>query len=120
MSNTTGLTPLPEYSPLAPEGNAPLKTGIYRPLANTMAFATGSVERMRISVNGYLGIGTNDPRSTVDIRNASGYRQLRLQTPYTPTGTSDPNGNEGDIAWDDDYIYVKTSAGWKRTQLSTF
>ncbi len=32
----------------------------------------------------------------------------------------DPNGNIGDIAWSNDYFYVKTAAGWKRAALSTF
>ena len=39
---------------------------------------------------------------------------------YTPTGTSDPNGNVGDTAWDDNYFYVKTPDGWKRVQLETW
>ena len=39
---------------------------------------------------------------------------------YTPTGTADSTGNEGDITYDDDFIYVKTSTGWQRAALSTF
>jgi hypothetical protein len=39
---------------------------------------------------------------------------------YTPTGSADANGNVGDIAWDDGYVYVKTSAGWKRSALSSW
>ena len=39
---------------------------------------------------------------------------------YTPTGTSDTKGNVGDITYDDNYYYIKTSAGWKRAALSTF
>ncbi len=35
--------------------------GIFRPLANTMAFATSSTERMRITPGGYIGIGTTTP-----------------------------------------------------------
>lgn len=38
----------------------------------------------------------------------------------TPTSSADASGNTGDIAYDDNYIYVKTSAGWKRSALSTF
>ena len=38
----------------------------------------------------------------------------------TPTGTSDSQGSQGDISYDNDYFYVKTSAGWKRAALSTF
>ena len=38
----------------------------------------------------------------------------------TPANTSDLQGSQGDISYDDDYFYVKTSAGWKRAALSTF
>lgn len=35
--------------------------GIFRPLAHNMAFATGSLERMRINENGQIGINVNNP-----------------------------------------------------------
>ena len=38
----------------------------------------------------------------------------------TPSGSADSQGTTGDYAWDDSYVYVKTSAGWKRSALSTF
>lgn len=41
--------------------------GIFRPLANTMAFATGSTERMRITSGGGVGIGLQAPQSTLDV-----------------------------------------------------
>lgn len=47
-------------------------------------------------------------------------RQLRLDQPFTPTGTADAAGVQGNVAWDDVYIYVKTSVGWKRTALAAF
>lgn len=39
---------------------------------------------------------------------------------YTPTSTADTTGETGSVTWDDSYVYVKTSVGWKRTALSTF
>jgi hypothetical protein len=72
------------------------------------------------NTNKRLGIGTSSPTAKLDVNGSTGYNQLRLRISYTPTGTSDPNGNVGDIAWDDNYIYVKTSAGWKRAALSTW
>jgi hypothetical protein len=39
-------------------------------------------------------------------------------TSYTPTGSADANGNIGDVAWDANYVYIKTAAGWKRSALS--
>jgi hypothetical protein len=46
--------------------------------------------------------------------------QLNLSASFTPTGTADATGIVGDVARDDNYMYVKTSAGWKRSALSTF
>lgn len=39
---------------------------------------------------------------------------------FTPTGTADATGTIGRITYDDSFIYVKTSVGWKRSALSTF
>ena len=58
--------------------------------------------------------------SKVDITGTNGYSQLRIRTQYTPSSSSDTNGNQGDIAVDDNYFYYKTSTGWKRVALSTF
>lgn len=70
--------------------------------------------------SGNIGIATPTPTAKLDINSSTGYNQLRMRKSYTPTSTSDSNGNVGDIAWDDNYIYIKTSAGWKRAALSTF
>jgi len=39
---------------------------------------------------------------------------------YTPTSSTDTNGNLGNVTIDDDYLYIKTSTGWKRTNLESF
>lgn len=39
---------------------------------------------------------------------------------YTPTSSDDVNGSEGNITRDNDYMYVKTINGWKRTNLESF
>ena len=67
-----------------------------------------------------VGIGTTTPTAKLDVNSSTGYDQLRLRQSYTPTGTADTNGNAGDVSWDDGYVYVRTSAGWKRAQLSTW
>ncbi len=72
------------------------------------------------TTRGNIGINNESPTSKLDIISTNGYTQLRLRSDYTPGSTADPNGEEGEIAWDDDYIYIKTSGGWKRTALSTF
>jgi len=67
-----------------------------------------------------VGFGTSNPTSNVHIQGTSGYSQLRLSTSYSPSGTDDINGEVGNIAWDDNNIYVKTNAGWKKASLSNF
>lgn len=69
--------------------------------------------------SGYLG-NSSTPTSTIDLTGTTGHSQFRLRTSYTPTSTSDTNGNTGDFSWDDNYFYIKTSTGWKRSALSTF
>jgi len=39
---------------------------------------------------------------------------------YTPTSSSDAAGTEGNITRDDNHLYIKTSNGWKRTNLENF
>jgi len=72
------------------------------------------------TTRGNIGINNESPTSKLDIIGTNGYTQLRLRRVYTPTSTADSNGEDGDIAWDDDYIYIKTTVGWKRTTLSIF
>jgi hypothetical protein len=64
--------------------------------------------------------GSSTITSRLDISGEDGYNQLRLRKKYTPTSSSDANGAEGDVSWDDNYIYIKTSSGWKRSTLSSF
>ncbi len=43
-------------------------TGIFAPAADTLAFGTTGLERMRISANGNVGFGTTNPSGNVTIR----------------------------------------------------
>jgi hypothetical protein len=45
---------------------------------------------------------------------------VRIPTPKTPTGTADASLSAGAISWDDNYVYVKTSTGWKRAALTAW
>jgi hypothetical protein len=69
------------------------------------------------STRGNIGINNESPTSKLDIVGTNGYRQLRLRTSYTPTSTADSNGEIGDIAWDNSYLYIKTGTGWGRVRL---
>lgn len=68
----------------------------------------------------FVGINTVTPSAYLDVFSKVGYDQLRLQTPFTPASSSDPSGNVGNLSWDEDYFYVKTNSGWKRTGLVAF
>jgi len=39
---------------------------------------------------------------------------------YTPESSLDNKGGLGEMVRDNDYIYIKTSSGWKRSNLETF
>jgi hypothetical protein len=39
---------------------------------------------------------------------------------YTPSSSLDDSGNEGNITIDDNFLYVKTANGWKRSSLESF
>lgn len=81
---------------------------------------TATSDLFEIENNGNIGVATTSPTAKLDINGSTGYDQLRIRTPYTPTGTGDTNGNTGDISWDDNYLYIKTASGWKRAALTTF
>lgn len=95
-------------------------------------------------MGGKLGIGKTSPNYTLDVYGEDGIvaqfsgrvrgvdainddefvtkGQIKssLISYYTPTCTTDPNGDIGDTAWDINYFYVKTSEGWKRAALETW
>lgn len=104
-------------------------TGVGTP--GNIIFATGNSQASGTTIHpminrwwiaggtGYLA-NHDTATSTIDVRGAAGYSQFRMRTSYTPTSTSDPNGNVGDFSWDDNYFYYKTSVGWKRISAGTF
>lgn len=68
------------------------------------------------AAKGKSGFGTETPQAVVHIKGSSGINQLVLETSGTPTkSTVAPVGS---ISWDNDYLYIKTSEGWKRAKLN--
>lgn len=70
-----------------------------------------------------LGLVMAVTRSTGDITfNGGGgitsfaANKIQITTAQTPA-TSAAAGNAGDIAWDDNYLYVRMSTGWRRIAL---
>jgi hypothetical protein len=86
-----------------------------------METVNGDVRLHTTSGRTSIGLdGSSTITSRLDVSGEEGYNQLRLRKKYTPTSSTDTNGAEGDVSWDDNYIYIKTSSGWKRSALSTF
>jgi hypothetical protein len=52
-------------------------TGIFSPTADTIAFAEGGVESMRIDSSGNLGIGTSSPAQKLDVVTSGGPSVIR-------------------------------------------
>lgn len=85
-----------------------------------MAIHSGGMQRLYLSKNGNMGAGVSNPTSKLDLSSDSAYNQLRLRNSFTPSGSADNRGEKGDIAYDDEFIYIKTSGGWKRARLEIF
>jgi len=95
---------------------------------------TGAASNLRAieTVNGDVKLNTLNGRTSIGVDTGTaitsqlavngeqGYNQLRMRKKYTPSSSSDANGNVGDVSWDDDFLYIKTASGWKRTALSSF
>jgi hypothetical protein len=74
IANGLGTVSAPSYT-----FTGDLNTGIFSPAADTLAFAEGGVEVMRIASDGNVGIGTSSPDSNLQISSTATTR-LRLTT----------------------------------------
>jgi hypothetical protein len=81
-----------------------------------LILSINSTERARLTTTGRFGLNTNAPTALLDVNSNT----IRIRSDLTPSSSSDSQGNVGDIAKDDNYIYLKTSSGWKRAALSTW
>jgi hypothetical protein len=78
-------------------------------------YGSGKV-RMLISATGNVGIGTTTPTQKLDVNDTG----LRIDQSMTPATSSDPC-NQGQIAWDTNYVYVCVATNtWKRAALSSW
>lgn len=67
-------------------------------------------------IEGNVGIGTTSPTEKLDINSDA----IRVRTAQTPASAG-AAGNQGDICWDADYVYVAVGTNqWKRAALSTW
>jgi len=80
----------------------------------------GGVRCLLLSgTNGYLSLAVGsppEPTAQLDISNNT----IRLRNSRTPASAT-ASGNQGDICWDANYIYVCVATNtWKRTAISTW
>lgn len=68
-----------------------------------------------IMVAGNIGVQTPLPTQPLDVNHNS----IRIRTTQTPSGSA-AAGDVGSIAWDANYLYVRTAGGWKRAAISFF
>jgi len=72
--NSSGVIVAPDGSASAPAitNDGDTNTGIFFPAADTIAFAEGGVEAMRIDSSGRVGVGTTSPNQTLVVKTANG------------------------------------------------
>lgn len=119
-SASSNTTPMLKIAPLYNLTGIGVRNMIgihYAPTITAMGLGTNVA---MLAESGYVGIGMNTmPTSSLHLKGATGYDQIRLETTYTPSGTSDASGSSGQVSWDDNYIYWKVSTGWKRVAFSS-
>jgi hypothetical protein len=100
--------------PVSPAGDR--DTGMLFPAADTLAIATNALERLRVTADGRVGIGTTAPSGLLDIADD----KVRVRSPKTPASAT-AAGNAGEIAWDANYVYVCVATdAWRRAALTTW
>lgn len=96
----------------------------------SIQFQTGGSGRWNMASAGHL-LANDD--NVYDIgalgatRPRAGYFGTSVRSPLynfsttlTPSGSADSQGATGDMRYDDGFVYVKVSTGWKRATLATF
>ena len=81
-----------------------------------ISFNIDGSNKASINSDGDLGVGTTAQTSKVHV-DGTAMRQLRMGTSGGPSSNTDTSGAIGDMAYDDNYFYIKTINGWGRVPL---
>lgn len=93
-------------------------TGAYQMMSGitTADFANTGDTYLGSNSGSKIGIGTNGPTAKLDL-NSDVFRIRTAKTPLTSTAI----GNQGDICWDNGFIYICVAANtWRKAALSTW
>ena len=102
---------------LKKEGNLILNADPTNVHASTkISFNIDGSNKASINSDGDLGVGTTAQTSKVHV-DGTAMRQLRMGTSGGPSSNTDTSGAIGDMAYDDNYFYIKTINGWGRVAL---
>jgi hypothetical protein len=100
--------------------NGDSDTGIFSPLANTVAVVTGGSERLRVASNGGVGIGTTSPSRELEIQHA-GDTEIGLKS--TDTGghlwTLQSSAASGSANLDASFQIIDRTLGGSRLLIGT-
>ncbi|MHC5653719.1 hypothetical protein [Stappia sp. ICDLI1TA098] len=84
--------------------------------SDNTVFYNGGTEAARIASGGQFLIGATSGASKLVVNDDS----VQVTSPKTPASATD-TGETGQIAWDDEHIYVCTAPDtWKRSTLTTW
>jgi hypothetical protein len=80
LSGTDGVSDVDGSAATPAVRGSDTNTGMFFPAADTIAFAEGGVEAMRLDSAGNVGIGNTGPTQALDIFRASGDPGIRIQS----------------------------------------
>jgi len=104
LNGTTGLSNVDGTAAAPAIIGTDTNTGIFFPAADTIAFAEGGAEAMRIDSSGNVGIGTSSPAYKVDVTGA-------IRATNTSNTTVASAGFDATTSWGLEITNASTTAG---------
>ena len=91
LSGTNGLSDVDGTAATPAIRGTDANTGMFFPAADTIAFAEGGVEAMRLDSAGNVGIGTSSPGAKLEIGSLGVFRMQTGATLFNGTPTAGAN-----------------------------